>query len=74
MEETNLLTLSRADELSVRKVILQRYLEEVKKTLEDKVMLMLVGSFDKNTELKLTGTVVFYEKWIDEINKEIKEI
>lgn len=71
---TNLSKLSRVDELSVRKLYVEKMLEEVKKQTEDKVLLMLANTFEDNIENKATGQVVFMERWLENINDKIKKL
>lgn len=71
---TNISKLSRVDELSVRKLYVEKMLEEVKKQTEDKVLLMLASAFEDNVKSKTTGQIVFMEKWLEDINNEIKNL
>ncbi len=73
-EIINLAKISRVDELSVRKVYLEKILKECKEQLENKVMLMLSKSFDNNIEEKAQGQIVFIERWIKDIDKKIENL
>lgn len=66
--------LSRVDELSVRKVYIEKVLKEVKKTKENEALLMLANAFDSKSKEKAIGEIVFMERWISDIDKEIKKI
>lgn len=70
----NILELSKVDELSVRKKYVEAMAEQMKKQAEEKIMLLLANAFDENAETKATGQVVFMERWLDDINKEIERI
>lgn len=70
----NLTKLSRVDELTVRKGFLEKTISKQKEELESKAMLMLAKSFDEQIEEKATGTVVFFERWLKEIDKQIEEL
>lgn len=72
--KTDMSKLSRADELSVRKVYIEKMLAEIKKQTESTVMLLLAQSFDKDVEQKAAGQVVFMERWLKDIDKEIEEM
>ena len=73
-EHVDLTSLSKVDELSVRKAILEEMVKENKNQLKDKAMIMLAGAFDKDIELKAKGTIVFLERWIKDIDVEIDRI
>jgi uncharacterized damage-inducible protein DinB len=73
-KQLNFLNLSRIDVLTVRKMQIETIIESCKKQLEDKILMLFAGGLDDNIELKTKGQVVFYEKWIKEINDEIDEL
>lgn len=66
--------LSRVDELSVRKAYIEKMLIEVKKQIESTVMLLLAQSIDRDVEQKAIGQVVFMERWLKDIDKEIERL
>ena len=74
MNKKDMSKLSRVDELSVRKLYVEKMLTEVKKQTEDKVLLMFAKAMDNDIENKATGQIVFMERWIENINDEIKEL
>lgn len=73
-EKINLSKLSKVDELSSRKIFLEKAMEENKKQLEDKTMLLLGKALDENVEVKIEGQIVFFERWIKDIDKEIENL
>lgn len=73
-EKINMANLSREDELSVRKIYIEKILKDCKEQLENKVMLMLGKSFDSNIETKAHGQVIFLERWLEDIDKEMKSL
>jgi len=73
-EQLNMAKLSKEDELSVRKAYVEKMLKQCKKQTEDKTMLLLAGAFDDNIESKAKGQVVFLERWIKDIDKEIEQL
>lgn len=73
-EQLNMAKLSKEDELSVRKAYVEKMLKECKKQTEDKVMMLLAGAFADNIESKATGQVVFLERWLKDIDKEIEQL
>lgn len=73
-EELNMAKLSKEDELSVRKAYVEKILKECKKQTEDKVMMLLAGALADNVESKANGQIVFMERWIEDIDKEIKNL
>jgi hypothetical protein len=74
MVEVNMDKLSRVDELTARKITLEKALVTAKGELEKKTMLMLASAFMPDAEAYYTGLVVFYERWIADISKEIEQI
>ena len=73
-EQLNMAKLSKEDELSVRKTYVEKMLKECKKQTEDKVMMLLASAMDKDVESKATGQVVFLERWLKDIDKEIEQL
>lgn len=71
-ESVNFLELSKVDELSVRKICIEKILKECKTQVEDKAMLLLGKAFDDKLEVKAQGQIVFLERWIKDIDKEIE--
>lgn len=75
MKETiDMSKLSKVDELSVRKTYVEKMLKNTKEHLESKAMLLLAGAFDDNAEDKAIGQVVFIERWLEDIDNEIKSL
>lgn len=70
----NMAKLSKEDELTVRKAYVEKMLKESKKQTEDKVMMLLAGAFADNIESKAKGQVVFLERWLKDIDKEIENL
>lgn len=64
--------LKRIDELQLRKHMISKIVEKLKDQLEDKISMLLSKAFDTNIEMKTSGEIVFYERWIEEIDKEIQ--
>jgi hypothetical protein len=73
-DKLNMAQLSKEDELSVRKAYVEKMLKECKKQTEDKVMMLLAGVLDKDVESKAKGQVVFLERWLNDIDEEIKNL
>lgn len=74
MEVVSLNNRVRLLELVVRKQFLEKTLSETKETANNKAMLMLSKAFDDEAESKVAGTIVILEKWLKEIDDEIKEL
>ncbi|MBY6950327.1 hypothetical protein [Clostridium botulinum] len=74
LKNTNVSKLSRVDELSVRKIYIEKMVVECKKQLEDRVLLMLNKAFDEDVESKAEGQIVFLERWLQDIENEIKKL
>ena len=71
---TDLSKIPKVDELSVRKVYIEAMLKEAKSQTKDKVMLILGGAFVDDIQSKTEGMVVFLERWLGDIDKEINNL
>lgn len=64
--------LARTDELSVRKYFLEESLRACKEKVQIKAFQILADISD--TAKIGTGMVIFYERWIEEIDNEMKSL
>ncbi|MDU4597579.1 MAG: hypothetical protein E6Y49_06420 [Clostridium sporogenes] len=74
LKNTNLLKLSSVDELSLRKIYIEKMIVECKSQLENRALLMLSKAFDGDVEPKAEGQIVFLERWLEDIENEIKKL
>lgn len=64
----------RCAELGFREKMLESIVDKAKEELNKKALIMLAKSLDEDAELTMTGTLVMYERWLEDVRADLKEV